>query len=680
MYSKLAWMGIRKNSRLYTPFLLTCIGMVMMYYIISFLAVSEAVYSIFGGATLQTMLTTGVGVLRIFIIIFLFYTNSFLLRRRKREFGLYNILGMGKKNLALVLTFEHAMIAGISIIAGLFFGILFSKLAELGMIYVLQGEATMKFTISLPVVGKTIVFFLLVFALLFLNTLRQVHLSNPLELLRSENAGEKPPKGNWLLAIAGVGILACAYYIAVKITHPVDALVWFFIAVGMVIVGTYLIFISGSVVLCRLLQKNKTYYYKTNHFISVSSMAYRMKRNGAGLASICILCTMVLVMMSSTICLYSGIEENLRNRYPRNITLDISAHNTENLYSDMPDQIQLLTKEITDKEGVAQENILEYRIAYFAGYQTNENLFLSYLPEDFQPGDMELLANIWQIMVVSLDDYNRLMNQNETLNEDEILLHTTKTTYKEDTFCFDHQKTYQIKKQVDFIEHGIDSAQVMPSMFLFVPDISTFVKENELERLLEENESGQILGLDYYYGFDLNLSEEKQRVITEEIKKRLDQMQQEEGNALFKSYYMECVATARSSFYGLYGGLFFLGILLGIVFIFAAVLIIYYKQIAEGYEDQSRFEIMQKVGVTQQEIRKSINSQILTVFFLPLLTAGVHLVFAFPIISKLLLLFGMDNNKLFITVTLICYIVFALCYVCVYKATSRAYYSIVSGK
>ena len=298
MYFRLAWTGIRKNKKLYTPYILTCIGMVMMSYIVSFLAGSDVLRSMRGGDVMQSMLGFGFGVIGVFSVIFLFYTNSFLIRRRKREFGLYNILGMGKGNLARVLIWESLIIAVIALAVGLAAGILLSKFAELGMINVLNGEITFSLTIAPQSILQTLALFGIVFALILLNALRQIHLTNPIELLRSENAGEKPPKANWFFALAGAVILGIAYYMAVSIEDPISALIWFFVAVTMVIVATYLLFIAGSVAVCRLLQKKKSYYYKTNHFVSVSSMVYRMKRNGAGLASICILCTMVLVMVS----------------------------------------------------------------------------------------------------------------------------------------------------------------------------------------------------------------------------------------------------------------------------------------------------------------------------------------------------------------------------------------------
>ena len=673
-YSKLAWNGIRKNKKFYTPYILTCIGMIMMYYIVSFLSVSPQVTNMSGGDTIQVMLSLGCGVISVFSILFLFYTNSFLMRRRKKEFGLYNILGMGKGNLARILLWETLIVTVLSLGIGLLCGIILSKVAELGMLNILSLEVSFAFQIEIQAVYQTIVLFLVIFALILLNSLRQIHLTNPIELLHSETVGEKPPKANWVLAVLGLFLLGGAYWLAVSIQDPLSAFIWFFVAVIMVIIGTYFLFIAGSVSFCKLLQKNKRYYYKTHHFISVSSMVYRMKRNGAGLASICILCTMVLVMVSSTTCLYIGTEDSLRTRYPRHINLDTTIQAFNEADEVQMDKIRQISAEVVSEYGQEMSQVLDYRVAGLVGYLNEDQIILdeSRLTEFHWDG----YSDVWQIYVVPLEDYNRLMGQSETLEADEVLIYTTKMgEYTADTITFEDGNPMRVKKVVDdFADNGVDAMQVIPSLYIFVSDFQKVV-----EPLLGmENLTSGIVSLHWFYGFDLNCEDEKQIEIMDELGRRIDLLEIESGEgAPITSY--EAVAKERTSFYGLYGGLFFLGVLLGIVFLFAAVLIIYYKQISEGYEDQSRFEIMQKVGMNRREIKKSINSQILTVFFLPLLTAGVHLCFAFPLIYKLLALFSLTNLSLLILVTVICYLIFSLFYVVIYRVTSHAYYSIVSG-
>ena len=674
-YEKLAYTGIKKNKKLYTPYILTCIGMVMMTYIISFLTSNETIKSMRGGSEIQGFLGMGFGVMSVFSLIFLFYTNSFLLRRRKKEFGLYNILGMGKKNLAVVLMWESLFIAGISIVCGIFSGIVFSKLAELCLIKMLQGTAEFGMTVKFSSIWQTALLFAGIFLLIFINTLRQIHLTNPIELLHSENAGEKPPKANWLLALAGAVILGGAYYLAVTIEDPVTALTWFFVAVVMVIIATYLLFVAGSVVLCKILQKNKKYYYKTNHFVSVSSMIYRMKRNGAGLASICILCTMVLVMVSSTVCLYSGTEDSLRTRYPRHINIQANVSDYSEIDPERLDEIRSVSIEETAKLGAEPKNVLDYRVAAVAGYDVADGVI------DVDVNNLTELSDVWQIFIVPVEDYNRIMGKKVTLEDDEALIYTTKMgQYDNSTIAIGNSEPLRIKEKVtDFVDNGVDAMQIFPSMCIFVSD---FNEKIEPIKAYKNNKGDPIIQYSWFYAFDLDLDDETQikleKTLSDEMLTIQKQVVSETGD---EDFYIACegVSAERAGFYGLYGGLFFLGILLGIVFIFAAVLIIYYKQVSEGYEDQSRFDIMQKVGMTKKEIRKSINSQILTVFFLPLVTAGIHLAFAFPLIKKLLLLFSLTNTGLLIGVTVACYLIFALFYVIVYRLTSGAYYSIVSG-
>ena len=669
-YAKLAFTGIRKNKRLYVPYILTCIGMVMMFYIVAFLSYSPVLTGIPGGDTLQMILSLGTGVVGVFALIFLFYTNSFLMRRRKKEFGLYNILGMGKGNLARVLLWESLMIAAVALGGGLLAGIALSKIAELGMVNLLQGEVGFSLTLEPEAILQALLLFGVIFLLILLNTLRQIHLSNPIALLHSENVGEKPPKANWILALMGAIILAAAYYLAVTIESPVETLLWFFVAVIMVIIATYMLFVAGSVVICKVLQKKKGYYYKTSHFVSVSSMVYRMKRNGAGLASICILCTMVLVMLSSTVCLYIGTEDSIRSRYPRNINLDVTV---EDMDSKKMDTIRTLSEKVVSENGQSTNNILDYQVAAFAGYMKNGIIETdsSHLV-DFQ---LDYYSDVWQVFLVPLSDYNRLMGEDETLNPDEVLIYTTKSTeYQYDTIAFGDREPLKVKKVVPtFADNGVDAMQVIPSLYIFISDFNATV-----EPLLSITDlrDQQLIEMHWFYGFDLSGNDAIQIAIQDQLEAAIGQT-----GLLTDNFHINCEGAAkeRSGFYGLYGGLFFLGILLGTVFLFAAVLIMYYKQISEGYEDQSRFAIMQKVGMTKREIKKSINSQILTVFFLPLITSGVHLAFAFPMIYKLLALFSLTNLELLILVTICCYLIFALFYVLVYRITSKAYYSIVSG-
>ncbi|HIW74475.1 MAG TPA: ABC transporter permease [Firmicutes bacterium] len=664
-YPRLALTGITKNRRIYLPYLLTCAGMVMMFYIVCFLSVNPTVRSIPGGDAMQTMLSLGCVVLGVFSLIFLFYTNSFLMRRRKKEFGLYNILGMGKRNLALALLWECLLTAAISFAGGLLGGILFSKLGELLMTRMLNGAASFAFTVDVRSVGVTLALFGAIFLLLLLNALRQIHLTNPVELLRSESVGEKPPRANWLLAVLGLLLLAAAYALAVSIDDPMSAILWFFFAVILVIVATYLLFTAGSVALCRVLQKNKRYYYKTSHFVSVSSMKYRMKRNGAGLASIGILSTMVMVMVSGTASLYIGAEDSLRARYPRHIMIETDSIDPavlEAVHAAAGDALQ----------GEEAENPLQYRTLETAVlFEGDTALTDQSSPYAFQ---LSAYTNARQLFFVPLEDYNRLAGTEEALGPGEALLACSKQDYPYDSIRMEGL-SLRIKKTVPkFVDNGVDAMLLLPSMYIVVPDLETY--QQALSGRTDARGEPLVTAQEYY-GFDLSGDDERQTAVLEQISAALRRLSLDDPS--FPSVVCEGAARERAGFYGLSGGLFFLGILLGIVFLFAAVLIMYYKQISEGYEDQSRFAILQKVGMTRREIRKSINSQVLTVFFLPLLTAGVHTAFAFPLVSKLLSLFNLVNIPLLVLVTGGCYLLFALFYVAVYRITSRSYYRIVSG-
>lgn len=670
IYSRLALTGIKKNKKLYIPYILTCIGMVMMFYIITFLSSSDMMMNYPGGETMRGILGFGVYVIGFFAVIFLFYTNSFLVRRRKKEFGLYNILGMGKRNIARVMLWETLFIGAFSIVLGMALGVLFSKLAELVIVNIMSMDVTFGVTIDYKAIYYTVVLFAVIFFLILLNSLRQVHLSNPIALLHSENAGEKPPKANWFFAVLGVLILGCAYYLAVTIKDPVTTLAAFFFAVIMVIIATYLIFISGSVAFCKILQKKKNYYYKTNHFVSVSSMSYRMKRNGAGLASICILCTMVLVMISSTVCLYLGKEDSLRERYPRNINVTMTSQIYSDLISQDANSIAKMSIETAENMGYKPVNAIDYTMLSFVSYIRDGEIVF----DDGENGFNYATSDLWQIFIVSLDDYNRLTGSQENLDEDEVMVYTSKDMdYNYDVLKIKGQEPLNIKKVVtDFENNGVDTMQIIPALYLFVPDL-----ELQTEMISEQSEN-TIGNINRFVGYDLDATDQQQTDVFNEI---YDWLRTSQVNSADSSMYVyvEGVANEKFEFFGLYGGLFFLGIILGIVFIFAAVLIMYYKQVSEGYEDQSRFEIMQKVGMTKREIKKSINSQMLTVFFMPLIAAGVHLAFAFPMIYKMLILFGLVNKVFLIMVTVGCFLLFALLYMLVYKITSRAYYSIVSG-
>lgn len=675
-YPKLAFDGIRKNKKMYLPYILTSIGMVMMYYIIIFLQFSQSIKDAVQSSTVSEILGLGSWVIAIFSCIFLFYTNSFLIKRRKKEFGLYNILGMDKHNLGIILFWETLIIAVISLVIGLAAGIAFSKLAELVFLNLLKSDTTFDLTVSSQGIGLCAIIFTVINILLFFNSLRQVRSSSAISLVKSEQTGEKPPKGNWIFGILGVLLLGGAYYISLSIKEPLQALTLFFVAVIMVITGTYLVMISGSVLFCRLLQKNKKYYYKPNHFVSVSSMVYRMKRNGAGLASICILATMVLVMISSTTSLYFGAEDALSSRYPREINISFSSLDTQIYKNGQSDQIRSEIDEIAKKHNANVHNSLTYLAGVLSGMVTDGNVETDI--GNVYSGTVDY-NKVFQFNFVSVDDYNEMMGTDYRLKDGEAMVYLFRkdSNFHGDTLSFNGGQSFKIVRYLDnFISQSDAAMTVVPTMAIFVNDLDKATQG--MTDATHQHDSEPVVNFSWTYGFDTGLSEDEQISLSKDINSYLTDVSDDFKEDIHSTE-VESREQNRLDFFGLYGGLFGLGIILSIVFIFAAVLIIYYKQISEGYEDQSRFEIMQKVGMTKNEIRKSINSQLLTVFFLPLIFAGMHLTFAAPIIKKLLLLFNLTNLNLFIVTILISFAAFALFYMIVYKITSSAYYKIVSG-
>lgn len=673
-YPTLAVQSIRKNRRLYFPYLLTCTGMVMMFYIIHYLAAMPLLMSMSGGRTTGQMLGLGTWIVALFAVIFLFYTNSFLMRRRQKEFGLYNILGMGKGNLSLLLLWEIVFLFIASLGAGLLGGIALSKLAELGLMRVIRGEITYDFTINPEVIADTVTLFAVIFLLIFLKGLIQLWRLSTVSLLKSENTGEKPPRANYLLGFGGIVLLAAAYYMAVSIQSPLSALTFFFIAVGMVILATFLVFVSGSVMLCRLLQKNKGYYYKKNHFVSVSSMAYRMRRNGAGLASICILSTMVLVMLLGSGSLYFGAEDSLHARFPRDITTSIKFLNSQ---ADGEAE-EALVREIgavVRSFGIQPENEDYYLYATATGILRDGTLVLD--KEKVDSISANSFDDLCQIYVVPLADYNRCMGAEETLEEDQVLLHCIRRTYDGPTITTDSGTVWQVKTHTeDIMASGNAAMDVIPSVYMVVSDLGRAM--DALNGELAHIGTEYISHPTFTYGFDTELPAEEEIALSDALFLHLRELENDSEAGLHVQH-TECREEERQDFYGTFGGIFFLGILLSLVFLLATVLIIYYKQITEGYEDERRFEIMQKVGMSRQDIRKSVNSQMLTVFALPLITAVLHLGFAFPMVQKLLMLFNLRNAALMLTVMAVTVLLFGLIYALIYKLTANAYFSIVSG-
>lgn len=651
-YQRLAITNIKNNSKTYIPYILTCIGTIMMYYILYALSVDQGLKTMYGGASTQQLLALGTGVIAIFAVIFLTYTNSFLIKRRKKEFGLFNILGMEKKHISRIIFYETLFTAVFSLVFGILFGVLFSKLSLLFLIKLLNFSVYFGLEISVRSINATLILFGIIFVLILLNNLRQIHLSKPVELLKGGQTGEKEPKTKWFLSIIGFISLGSGYYIALTTKEPIAAMYMFFIAVILVIIGTFCIFTAGSIMILKTLRKNKKYYYKTNHFISVSGMIYRMKQNAAGLSNICILSTMVLVMISSTVSLYTGMEDVIRTRYPRNIIINLMEYseNTKN-------NAEKIVNETLSKHNMKAVNESSYRYINFDAKLMGNEIEIS---------DNYGFDNVRIIFFIPLEDYNTIAKSKIELENNEILMYSNRQGFSSDSIKLFGEE-YKIKEHIkDFGGNNLAEMDVLSSHYIITDNMEhmyNLVSEATKDRIVDTV-------VEYYLGFDLDESNEKQEAFYSDLFVKF-------ADEEMRPFSIESSAIGTKDFYELYGGLFFLGIFLGLLFIMATVLIMYYKQISEGYDDKERFEIMQKVGMSHSEIRHSIRSQVLTVFFLPIITAAIHIAFAFPIITRVLAIISLTNVKLFAACTVISILIFTLLYAIVYSLTARTYYRIV---
>lgn len=664
-YPRLAVNGMKKNKRLYLPYILTCIAMIMMMYITTYLARSESIANTNRGVYAQWCLWLGIIVISVFSLIFLFYSYSVLIKNRGKEFGMYNILGMNKRNIAHILTLESVFTLLISLLGGLTTGILLSRLAELCMFRLLGVEPVGNLFIDTGAIAITAAVFAGIFLLLLLYSFVRIGRLSAIKLLHSEREGEKPPRANFVFAIIGTILLAVAYFTAVTAKSGVEVISTFFIAVLLVIIGTYMLFISGSVALCKLLMKNKRYYYKANHFVSVSGMAYRMKRNGAGLASICILSTMVLVMLSSTISLFSGIQTSTLIR-SRDISLTLRYDNysesIEHTLSDYCDTAYQTAK----SKNYDPVNTLSYDYLELGGFYTDNVI---HLEPAWGNGDFSS-SDIRDFYFITLADYNKTTDMQETLSDGEILIASSDKIGSEISI---NDKKYKAKS-VPMPKNISYGETVYSVFFVILPDHGALYDMFLLNRQVYGEQASW---LDRYYGFDVDGSAADEQTLSEDISSTIAAKCQYSENII---PFAEGKSENLDVLVATYGGLLFLGIFLGVVFIFATVLIIYYKQVSEGYEDRERFATMRSVGMTEKEIKKSIDSQVLTVFFAPLIAAGIHLAFAFPIILKAVKMLGFADSTLLLIANLICFAVFALFYIFAYKITSVIYLKIIERK
>lgn len=660
MYTKLAITNIKNNRQFYFPYLLTGIITVAMFYIMCALESNPGIQSMPGAKNLGLILRLGIGVIGIFAVIFLFYTNSFIIKRRKKELGIYNILGMEKRHIAKILSKEAFFTAIIAIGGGLVTGVLFHKLACMLLYRMIGFNGGITFSFSKKGVMITAILFAIVYLLTYIYDLFQVQLANPIELLQSGNKGEREPKTKAIMAVLGVLCLGAGYFIAITTKNPIKALTLFFVAVILVIIGTYLLFTAGSIALLKILRRNKGYYYQTKHFTSVSGMIYRMKQNAVGLANICILSTMVLVAVSTTVSLYVGIEDIMKERYPNEI--NISAYYDTGAPAE--DSIAPIVEKSVKESGRKIRHEEDYLELYFAAIKDQGQYSLD-KEKVKTAGD-----RVSGFVVLTREDCKKKYNEEiPELAENEVALFTIKKTDM-DTLVLEN-RSYHVKeiKQFQNTEDFETIADMMDEYYyVIVNDVQDMERLWQLQKdIYQENSSS----ISRQVRLDIDGDSEQKKECFENIKTALEP-EQAKARILIDSR-----QSNLDEFYQIYGGFLFLGLFLGILFLMITVLIIFYKQISEGYDDKERFSIMEKVGMSNDEVKATIRSQVRTVFFLPILMAAVHVGMAFPMIKRLLSLFGLSNTALFAGCMAGTILVFALIYLLVFLKTSKTYYKIV---
>ena len=675
IYGKLAVTNLKNNGKSYVPYILASAFSVMMYFIMDNLYRNRSLVE--KGSPLAIMLSYADAVLLIFSVIFLFYINSFLIKRRKKELGIYNILGMGKGHLGKMLFLESVITTVTSIIGGILAGILLGKLVYLVLLKILHLKRNIVYMISPVSIGITAAIFGGIFFVIFLYNLVQMKLSNPIELLRGGNTGEREPKTKWLMTIIGIACLASGYYISLTTKEPLQALGQFFIAVLLVVVGTYALFMAGSITLLKILRRKKSYYYKTRHFTAVSGMIYRMKQNAVGLANICILSTMVLVMVSMTVSLYGGMNDVITTRFPYEAQITSSGINQKE-----EEQIEEIIKNMTKKNHTVPTSQIRFHMGRFTTVYNNKTKKF-----DMMAAGDYANSNVADLVMIPLSDYNQTEGKNVNLKENEVLLYhrnhnrnDNRSHKKSDTNTQKDKKVIQLNNRsytvVDELDRlaiaKADTTSFIDGWYVVVKDssiITSYLKDIYENSNIYDELKEYYGKIQYSYSFNLNGSRANRAKTAKSIQK---QLQKKITNCSVESREL-----SRESFYELYGGFLFIGIFLGIIFLMATTLIIYYKQISEGYDDRERYQIMQKVGMSKKEVRQSIRSQVLLVFFLPLIMAVIHLVFAFKIITKLLSVLNLTNVSLFFMYTVGTVAVFAVIYAIIYSITAKEYYKIL---
>ena len=669
IFSRLAKQNIRNNKSTYIPYMITCIFCIAMIYMMEFLrdcpTLDQAVRQ---ADEVRMIVFTGEIVVEIFCIIFLIYSNSFLMKRRQKEIGLYNILGLERNHIGIVMFLETIITSIGSLAGGIAAGIIGSKLALLLLLKLLHIPSVLGFYISVKGIFTCLFMFGIVFLMILFLNLAKIHLSRPVELLRGNNTGEKEPAAKWLMALIGFICLGAGYYLAVTTESPIKAITIFLLAVILVMAGTYLLFTAGSIVILKFLRRRKSFYYRTGNFISISGMLYRMKQNAIGLASICILSTGVLLMISMTVSIYFGMNDIMLNRYPYDVDMSVTSISEEECQT----AIEAFEKTIADNKVPVEKSVEEIYLDIVCSKNGDQILI--------KPANT--IRNSDSVLVLSLftqAEYERLTGISANLNDGEIFAWYPSAVQK-DSVTVDETE-FTVKKWLDKNPLTCGEDAVSDNAVLVVTD-EDFKKFDEMRTEMYKGVSSAPAGEDLtlHLGLDITGSETDKIDFGTPVMEVVKDLKKN-GGLSENSWITSGIRQQEYEYYYAdNGSLLFIGIFLGSLFLMGTAMIIYYKQISEGYEDQKRFEIMQKVGLSRREVRSSVRRQILMVFFLPLLMAMLHITMAFPMIRRMLLLFGMTNTKLFIGCTAGTVLIFAVVYGLIYLMTARSYYHIVERK
>ena len=714
LFFRLACSNIKKNHQLYIPHILAGTGLTGVFYVMLTLARDERIKDIKGGYAIPAIMVIGCAVVAVLSVILVFFTNSFLMKQRTREYGMYNVLGMEKRHVGHIMFFENLISTTISLVSGVLFGILIYKLCCLFICKMLHVDTILGFYVDPRCIVMAVAGFAVMYLAAFVwNRIRLARL-RPVELLASAGAGEKEPKVKWILLVIGLATLGMGYYIALTVETPLQAIPEFFKAVFLVIVGTYTLFLAGSIALLKLLRKNKGFYYRRKNMIAVSDLLYRMKQNAIGLASIAILATGVIVMMSTTVCLYTGTENTIKKYFLNNeadIFLRASCQHAEKIgnkwettfYQLPEEEIRELTEKTVKEFGTEVVSFKPMRNLSGIFHFENGKGSIYQSRSSFAP----VPAGTAQLIILPLEDYNGIIGKSVTLEDGEVGWFALSEDAPKITKTIPEQ--FSIGGQSLHVGKEVKALSITPSQVYTTYSYGLVVSSyetleaiiNGLDREMKEDdgESRYYFYGSVYYTYAVQVADAKllEEVDTEQqmsstfgmyLRDRVDELMNvddESENAEEKEvtahtdvhYFWESTWEMRNELFAMYGSLFFLGILLSMVFLFATALIIYYKQISEGYDDRGRFQILQKVGMTQKETKGTILRQIVIVFFLPLVTAVIHMLVAYPVIRKLLQLMMMPNDKLFMLCTAITVVAFALIYMMIYRLTARTYYRIV---